>query len=269
MLDKTGTLTRGEPKVTNVIAVDSFTEQEVLRLAASAERGSEHPLAEAIVKAARQKKLELSPAEEFNVIPGRGVEAAIAGKKLLLGNLRLIEDRGLVLNGMEKEAGRLWARGKTVMFLGVDGQVAGIIALADTIKPGAREALRRIHDMGLEMVIVTGDNRRTAEAIARQLGIDRVLSEVLPEDKAGEVRKMQQAGRVVAMVGDGINDAPALHGGHRHRHPAPAPDIAMETGDITLIRATLTASPAPFPQPADDAHHQAEPVSGLSPITAC
>jgi len=239
MLDKTGTLTRGQPKVTNVIATDSFTGEEVLRLAASAERGSEHPLAEAIVKAARHKKLKFVTADEFNVIPGRGVEAGIAGKKLLLGNLKLMEDRTISLNGMDKQAGRLWARGKTVMFLGVDGQVAGIIALADTVKPKAKEALRRLHDMGLEMVIVTGDNRRTAEAIARQLGIDRVLSEVLPEDKAGEVRKMQQIGRVVAMVGDGINDAPALAQADIGIAIGTGTDIAMETGDITLISGDL------------------------------
>ena len=239
MLDKTGTLTRGEPKVTDVIAVDSFTKEEVLRLSASAEGGSEHPLAEAIVKAARQKKLKLAQAEEFNVIPGRGVEAAIEGKKLLLGNLKLIEDGGLKLNGMKKEAGRLWARGKTVMFLGVDKEVVGVIALADTIKPKAKEALQRLHNMGLELVIVTGDNRRTAEAIARQLGIDRVLSEVLPEDKACEVKKMQQAGRVVAMVGDGINDAPALAQADIGIAIGTGTDIAVETGDITLISGDL------------------------------
>lgn len=239
MLDKTGTLTRGEPKVTNIIRNAPFSEEEVLRLAASAERGSEHPLGEAIVKAAKHKKLRLSLATKFNVIPGRGIEAQVANKNLLLGNLRLMQDRGLSLNGMKKEAGRLWARGKTVMFLGVDGQVVGAIALADTIKPKAKEALKRLHDMGIEMVMITGDNKRTAEAIARQLGIDRVLSEVLPEDKARQVKKLQQAGRVVAMVGDGINDAPALAQADIGIAIGTGTDVAVETGDITLISGDL------------------------------
>jgi len=239
MLDKTGTLTRGEPKVTNIISNASFSEEDVLRLAASAEKGSEHPLGEAIVKAAKQKKLRLSPATKFNVIPGRGIEAQVESKNLLLGNLRLMQDRGLSLNGMKKEAGRLWARGKTVMFLGVDDQVVGAIALADTIKPNAKEALKRLHDMGIEMVMITGDNRRTAEAIARQLGIDRVLSEVLPEDKARQVKKLQQGDRVVAMVGDGINDAPALAQADIGIAIGTGTDVAIETGDITLISGDL------------------------------
>ena len=239
LLDKTGTLTRGQPRVTNVITTASSSAEEVLRLAASAERGSEHPLAEAIVKAARQKKLKLSPATEFNVIPGHGVEARVVSRKLLLGNLRLMQDRGISLNGMEKEAGRLWARGKTVMFLGLDSRVVGIIALADTLKPRAKEALRKLHNMGIEMVMLTGDNRRTAEAIARQLGIDRVLSEVLPEDKAQQVRKLQQGGRVVAMVGDGINDAPALAQADIGIAIGTGTDVAVETGDITLISGDL------------------------------
>ena len=239
MLDKTGTLTRGEPKVTNIISNASFSEEEVLRLAASAERGSEHPLGEAIVKAAKYKKLRLPSATRFNVIPGRGIEAQVTNKNLLLGNLRLMKDRGISLNGMKKEAGRLWARGKTVMFLGVDGQVVGVIALADTIKPKAKEALKRLHDMGIEMVMITGDNRRTAEAIARQLGIDRVLSEVLPEDKAQQVKKLQQGGRVVAMVGDGINDAPALAQADIGIAIGTGTDVAVETGDIILISGDL------------------------------
>ena len=239
MLDKTGTLTRGEPKVTNIISNASFSEEEVLRLAASAERGSEHPLGEAIVRAAKYKRLRLSPVTKFNVIPGRGIEAQVANKNLLLGNLRLMQDRDLSLNGMKKEAGRLWARGKTVMFLGVDGQVVGAIALADTIKPKAKEALKRLHDMGIEMVMITGDNKRTAEAIARQLGIDRVLSEVLPEDKAQQVKKLQQGGRVVAMVGDGINDAPALAQADIGIAIGTGTDVAVETGDITLISGDL------------------------------
>ena len=240
LMDKTGTLTMAEPKVTNIITNKFFSAEDVLRMAASAERGSEHPLGEAIVRAARKKRLKLPPAEKFNVIPGHGVEARVTGKELLLGNLRLMKDRGISLNGMEKEAGRLWARGKTVMFLGVDSRVVGIIALADTIKPKAKEALEGLHNMGIEMVMITGDNRRTAEAIARQLGIDRVLSEVLPEHKAQEVKKLQQGGRVVAMVGDGINDAPALAQADVGIAIGTGTDIAVETGDITLISGDLT-----------------------------
>ncbi len=240
LLDKTGTLTRGEPKVTDVIAAPASSQEEVLRLAASAERGSEHPLAEAIVRAASEKKLELFPVSDFNAIPGHGVEASVEGKKLLLGNLRLIKDRGLSLNGLEEEANRLWGKGKTVMFLGLDSEVMGIIALADTLKPNAKEALEELHKMGIETVMLTGDNQRTAEAIAREVGIDRVLAEVLPEHKAQEVKKLQEEGKVVAMVGDGINDAPALAQADIGIAIGTGTDVAMETGDITLIRGDLT-----------------------------
>ncbi len=239
LLDKTGTLTIGEPRVTNIKTVNRYSDEDILKLAAAVERGSEHPLGEAIVKAARQKKLELAKVDDFNVIPGRGIEASIEGRQMLLGNLKLMKDRKASLNGMEKEASRLWAMGKTVMFLGVEGQVVGLIALADTIKPKAKEALKKLHDTGIEMVMMTGDNKRTAEAIARKLGIDRVLSEVLPEHKTQEVKKLQQAGRVVAMVGDGINDAPALAQADIGIAIGTGTDIAVETGDITLISGDL------------------------------
>jgi len=239
LLDKTGTLTRGEPEVTDIIATPSFSREEALRLAASVEHGSEHPLGEAIVKAASEEKLELSPTSGFNAIPGHGVEALMEGRKLLLGNLRLMEDRGFSLDGLEEEADRLWAKGKTVMFLGVDGKVIGIIALADTLKPGAREAVAALHRMGIEVVMLTGDNRRTAEAIAQEVGIDRVLAEVLPERKAKEVKKLQDEGKAAAMVGDGINDAPALAQADVGIAIGTGTDVAMETGDITLIRGDL------------------------------
>jgi len=240
LLDKTGTLTRGEPTVTDVIAAPPLSQDDVLRLAASAEHGSEHPLGEAIVRVASEKQLMLSPATDFNAIPGHGVEASVDGKKLLLGNLRLMQDRGLSLNGLEKEASRLREMGRTVMLLGRDGQVMGIIALADTIKPGAREAVGELHRMGIEVVMLTGDNRRTAEAIAREVGIDRILAEVLPEDKAQEVKKLQAEGKMVAMVGDGINDAPALAQADVGIAIGTGTDVAMETGDITLISGELT-----------------------------
>jgi Cu+-exporting ATPase len=239
LLDKTGTLTQGEPRVTDIVVIPSSSQDEVLRLAASAEHGSEHPLGEAIVRAASEKKLEIAPASDFTAIPGHGVEASIEGKKVLLGNLRLIKDRGFSLNELETEAERLWEKGKTVMFLGVDRQLMGIIALADTLKPNARETLEEIHKMGIETVMLTGDNRRTAEAIAQEVGIDRVVAEVLPEHKTQEVKRLQAKGKVVAMVGDGINDAPALAQADVGIAIGTGTDVAMETGDITLISGDL------------------------------
>ena len=239
LLDKTGTLTVGEPRVTDVIAVPPFSKDDILQLAASAERGSEHPLGEAIVKAASEKKLKLFPASDFNAIPGHGIEATANGKSLLLGNLKLFKDRDLALNGPEAEAEQRWTEGKTVMFLGINNQAAGIIALADTLKPNAKEALEALHRMGTETVMLTGDNRRTAEAIAREANIDRVLAEVLPENKAQEVSKLQAEGKVVAMVGDGINDAPALAQADIGVAIGTGSDVAMETGDVTLVSGDL------------------------------
>ena len=240
LLDKTGTLTKGEPEVTDIIASTFASQEDILRLAASVERGSEHPLGEAIVKAAAEKKLKVSPASDFNSIPGYGVEASVEGKKLLLGNLRLMNEKNLSLNGLGEEAERLWAKGKTVMFLGIDGQVVGIIALADTIKPNAKEAVDALHNQGINVIMLSGDNPRTAEAIAQEVGIDRVLAEVLPEHKAQEVKKLQEEGKVVAMVGDGINDAPALAQADVGIAIGTGTDVAMETGDITLISGDLT-----------------------------
>ena len=239
LLDKTGTLTRGEPAVTDVIAAPFSSFEEVLRLAASAEASSEHPLGEAVVKAATEKKIELSPSSDFHAIPGQGIEALVGGKKLLLGNVKLMEERGFALNSLEKKASDLLQQGKTVMFLGWDSRVAGIIGLADTLKPGAKEAVQALRRMGIQAAMLTGDNRRTAEAIAREAEIDRVLAEVLPEHKAGEVKRLQKEGRVVAMVGDGINDAPALAQADIGIAIGTGTDVAMETGDITLISGDL------------------------------
>ena len=239
LLDKTGTLTRGDPVVTDVVASPFSSPDEVLRLAASAEHSSEHPLGEAVVRAALEKKLELSTSSDFSAIPGQGVEALVEGNRLFLGNLKLMEERGFALNGLEKKATELLEQGRTVMFLGWDNQVAGIIGLADTLKPGAREALQELRKMGIQTAMLTGDNRRTAEAIAREAGIDRVLAEVLPEHKADEVKKLQQEGNVVAMVGDGINDAPALAQADIGIAIGTGTDVAMETGDITLISGDL------------------------------
>ena len=239
LLDKTGTLTMGKPAVTNIIAAAGYSKDEILRLAASAEKKSEHSLAEAIIKEAVSKDLPLSPVSEFNAIPGFGIETVVDGKKLLLGNLKLIQERKLSMNGLEVQANKLWFEGKTVMFLGIDGQVAGMIALADTIKPNAVNVVRQLHKMGIEVAMVTGDNQRTAEAIAKQAGIGRVFADVLPEHKADDVKKLQSEGKVVAMVGDGINDAPALAQADVGIAIGTGTDVAMETSDITLIRGEL------------------------------
>ncbi|MDD5288216.1 MAG: heavy metal translocating P-type ATPase [Dehalococcoidales bacterium] len=239
LLDKTGTLTQGKPAVTDIVAAAGYSKEEVLRLAASAEKNSEHSLAEAIVKTATEKSMELTQATDFNAIPGFGIEAVVDNKRLLLGNLKLVQQRNLPLNGLDAQANGLWAQGKTVMFLSIEGQTAGLIALADTIKPDAGNVVRQLHKMGIEVAMVTGDNQRTAEAIAKQAGIDRVFAEVLPEHKADEVKKLQGEGKIVAMVGDGINDAPALAQADVGIAIGTGTDVAMETGDITLIRGEL------------------------------
>ncbi len=240
LLDKTGTLTQGKPIVTDIITASSFSEKDILRLAASAERKSEHPLAEAIVQAALSKKMKLPSVADFKAIPGKGIEASVGDKKLTLGNLALMKAKKLDLNGLDKEASRLWEQGKTVMFLGLNSEVIGMIALADTLKPGAREAVAALHRLGIDVVMLTGDNHRTAEAIAGEAGIDRAVAEVLPERKAQEVKKLQEAGRVVAMVGDGINDAPALAQADIGIAIGTGTDVAIETGDITLISGDLS-----------------------------
>ncbi len=245
VLDKTGTITRGEPEVIDVIALDGASgADEVLRLAASAERGSEHPLGAAIVRAAQQRGLALTTPAQFEAIPGRGVVAVVEGRAVILGNLQLMRERQLHLNGLERTAERLQDEAKTVMWVVVDGQARGLITVADTIKPGSREAVARMHRLGLQVVMITGDNRATAEAIAREVGIDRVLAEVLPGDKAAEVKRLQDEGiGLVAMVGDGINDAPALAQADVGIAIGTGADVAMETADVTLMRGDLRAVP--------------------------
>jgi Cu+-exporting ATPase len=245
VLDKTGTLTRGKPEVTDIITADGSpaaeaAADELLRVAASAERGSEHPLGEAIVEEAKTRGLALSDAVDFEAIPGRGVQATIAGKPVLLGNRRFMDERGVVLGALEPASERVAQEGKTPMFVVSGGALAGIIGVADVLKPGSVEAVRELEALGLDVYMITGDNRLTAEAIARQAGIKNVLAEVLPERKAQEVKQLQAAGKVVAMVGDGINDAPALAQADIGMAIGTGTDVAMETSDITLISGDLT-----------------------------
>lgn len=240
VLDKTGTLTRGQPLVTDVVALGSFTQDEVLRVAASAERGSEHPLGEAIVTAAREDNLAVVDITGFNAVPGRGITARLDEKNITLGNLTLMRDQNIRLDGLENAAARLSSEGKTPMFLAIDGKPAGIIAVADTLKANSKLVVEALHKLGLEVAMITGDNRRTAEAIAKQAGIDRVLAEVLPEHKAREVKRLQDEGKTVAMVGDGINDAPALAQADVGIAIGTGTDVAMEAADVTLISGDLS-----------------------------
>ncbi|MDO8614015.1 MAG: copper-translocating P-type ATPase, partial [Dehalococcoidia bacterium] len=235
VLDKTGTLTKGEPSVTDVLAVDD-TSDEVLRLAAAAEKNSEHPLGEAIVRGAAARGIDVRAADSFQAVPGYGVEASLDGAAVLLGNRKLMADRSVAVDGLLPEAERLEGEGKTVMFVAADGRALGLVAVADTLKETSARAVRELKRLGMKVAMITGDNRRTADAIGRQLGIDRVLAEVLPQDKAAEVRKLQAEGKAVAMVGDGINDAPALAQADVGMAIGSGTDVAKETGNVILIR---------------------------------
>ena len=239
VLDKTGTITRGEPALTDVVAQEGTDEGELLRLVASAERGSEHPLGAAIVRGAEARHLALADATDFNAIAGHGIEATVDGRRLLLGNEKLMRDRGIDPRSAAERAVALATEGKTPMFVAVDGRFAGLVAVADTVRPESQAAIAALKAMGLEVVMMTGDNRRTAEAVARQVGIDRVLAEVLPEGKANEVKRLQQEHKRVGMVGDGINDAPALAQADVGIAIGTGTDVAMEASDITLIRGDL------------------------------
>jgi P-type Cu+ transporter len=239
IFDKTGTLTRGQPSVTDVTAAGKFAENEVLGLAAAAETNSEHPLGEAITRGAREKGLQVESPAKFNAIPGQGVEAELNGRLILLGNRRLMTEKRVAIEPLIPAAERLEQEGKTAMFVAVDGLPVGIVAVADTLKETSALAVKELHRMGLQVAMITGDNRRTAEAIARQVGIDRVLAEVLPEDKANEVRKLQAGGLTVGMVGDGINDAPALAQADVGIAIGSGTDVAKETGHIILVKDDL------------------------------
>ncbi len=241
VLDKTGTITKGTPSVTDIVtASPDFKKDDLLRIAASAEKGSEHPLGEAIVNDAQLKKIELIAPKKFHAIPGYGIATVIDNQKILLGNDKLMIKRGIDLSTMEDEAVRLSTEGKTPMFIGIDGQMGGIIAVADTVKESSQAAIAVLQKLGLEVIMLTGDNKRTAEAIADMVGVDRVVAEVLPDQKADVIKKLQDEGKKVGMVGDGINDAPALVQADVGIAIGTGTDIAIESSDITLISGDLT-----------------------------
>jgi Cu+-exporting ATPase len=239
ILDKTGTITKGEPALTDVVVAQGNAEADVLRLTASLERGSEHPLGEAIVKGAEARELKLSDAEGFTAIPGYGVSGRVDGRYVLFGNAKLMRDRGISIDMLESDWGRLANEGKTPMYVSIDGKGAGLIAVADTVKPDSKAAIDALKALGIEVVMLTGDNERTGRAIARKVGIERVLAEVLPDDKAHEVQKLQLEGKSVGMVGDGVNDAPALAQADVGFAIGTGTDVAIEASDVTLIKGSL------------------------------
>ncbi|SFR72898.1 heavy metal translocating P-type ATPase [Anaeromicropila populeti] len=243
VLDKTGTITEGRPKVTDVKVFKNYSIDRILQIAASAEKGSEHPLGEAIVKEAGIKKIELLPIEQFRAIPGQGIEAVIENKKVILGNDKCMVENGLQDLEKREFANVMAAEGKTPMYIAIEQEIAGIIAVADTVKPNSRPAIETLHKMGIEVVMLTGDNKKTANAIGEQVGVKEILSEVLPHEKAQEVKKLMKQGKKVAMVGDGINDAPALAMADIGIAIGSGTDVAMESADIVLMRSDLMDVP--------------------------
>lgn len=238
VFDKTGTITEGKPRVINIITKD-VDEDELLVLAASCEKGSEHPLGEAIIKEAEKRKLKLKTIENFKSIPGYGIKVIIEGKTILLGNKKLMDSRKVHIHNLKEEAERIASDGNTPMFIAVDNNVKGIIVVADIVKESSMEAIKQLQHMGINVAMITGDNKKTAEAIGKQVGINEILAEVLPEDKADMVTKFQQKGRKVAMVGDGINDAPALAKADIGIAIASGTDVAIESADIVLMKSDL------------------------------
>lgn len=239
VVDKTGTLTEGRPALTGVVPAEGFTEEEVLRLAASLEQGSEHPLAEAIVRGAENKKLKLVKAEHFEAVTGKGVKGRIDGKDVALGNSKLMDDLGLDSNAMKDKADHYRAEGGTAMFMSIDGKLAGIIAVADPIKETTPQAIKDLHAAGLKIVMLTGDNETTARSVAEKLGIDEVHADVLPQDKSRIVSELRDNGAIIAMAGDGVNDAPALASAHVGIAMGTGTDVAMESAGVTLLRGDL------------------------------
>lgn len=243
VFDKTGTITEGKPVVTDIITYGEITEEELIKVAASAEKSSEHPLGEAIVRDCEEKNLEFYKLDKFMAVPGYGIEVVINGSDILLGNKKLMNSKNINLVDLEETYDRLASEGKTPMYIGINNKIAGIIAVADVVKENSAKAIKKLHDMGIEVVMITGDNKKTAAAIANQVGIDRVLAEVLPQDKSIEVKKLQEEGKFVAMVGDGINDAPALAQADIGIAIGSGTDVAMESADIVLMRSDLLDVP--------------------------
>jgi Cu+-exporting ATPase len=241
VFDKTGTLTQGEPELTDIATLPSFPEDDLLRLAAAAEKRSEHPLGLAVIKAAEKRSLRLEEAEDFRAVEGRGIEARVGGKNIVLGNAGFMSDRSVDIRTLAPRAEEFLAEGKTVIFAAVDGDPAGLLASADPLKAGSAEAVAGLRKLGLDVIMLTGDHAKTAEAVGRKAGIDQVIPEVLPQDKVRAIRRLQEEGRKVAMVGDGINDAPALAQADVGIAIGTGTDVAMEASDITLIRGDLRA----------------------------
>ena len=244
VLDKTGTVTEGRPRLTDLLCLGDITEEELLCIAASVELRSEHPLGRAIVEAAAQRNIPLCPVSDFTAIPGGGVEAVLGGKTLHAGNARLMEDRGVDVSALAGHTAALAENGKTPLFFAEDTELLGVLAVADVVKPDSAHAIRQLRQMGKKVVLLTGDNQRTADAIAQQLDIDEVIAQVLPADKAAQVTALENAGRTVAMVGDGINDAPALATAHVGMAIGAGTDIAIESADVVLMKNTLQDIPA-------------------------
>ena len=243
VFDKTGTITEGKPEVTDIITVGGIDRERILRIAASGEKGSEHPLGEAIVRGAQKDNLEFLKVETFEAIPGHGIEVTIDNTKVLIGNKKLMDERKISLSELREKSDLLASEGKTPMYIAMNGSLAGIIAVADVVKESSAKAIKKLQSMGIEVAMITGDNRKTAEAIAKQVGIDRVLAEVLPQDKSNEVKKLQADGKKVCMVGDGINDAPALVQADIGIAIGSGTDVAMESADIVLMKSDLMDVP--------------------------
>jgi len=239
VVDKTGTLTEGKPKLTSVVPLAGFDADEVLRLGASLERASEHPLAASIVNGAQEKALQLASVAEFRSFTGKGVAGTVDGRAVALGNLKLFEELRIDAGELTPRAEALRGDGQTVMLLAIDGKAAGMIGVADPVKASTPEAIRALHEEGVQVIMLTGDNRITAEAVAKKLGIDRIEAEVLPEQKASIVKQLQAQGRIVAMAGDGVNDAPALALAQVGIAMGTGTDVAMESAGVTLIKGDL------------------------------